>query len=84
MRIEGRRIIASRSRRFASSPSTLKLGSELDHRSRVVQASRRALAPGLFVRAFEDGIIHAIAGVDYTKRPAYRIRREKSPGADAA
>ena len=32
------------------------------NRSRVVQASRGALAPGLFVRVFEDGINRANGG----------------------
>ena len=47
------------------------------------QASRGALAPGLFIRAFGYGINQANAGAVYVKRPPIRIRRIKSPGADA-
>ena len=43
----------------------------------------KALAPGLFTRAIGYGIKHANAEADDTKRPAVRIRRIKSPGADA-
>ena len=47
------------------------------------KARRGALAPGLFIREFEDRIIHANAEVNNAKRPAVRIRRIKKPRADA-
>ena len=55
----------------------------MDHRSRVVQASRGALAPGLFVRHVRGPNEPHKRGVGYVKRPAAWIRRIKSPGADA-
>ncbi len=59
------------------------MGSGWDHRSRVLQASRGALAPGLFVRHVRQRNEPRKRGVGYIKRPAGCIRRKKSPGADA-
>ena len=56
------------------------MGSELDHRSRVAQASRGALAPGLFVRHVRRPNEPRKRGVSHVKQPAVRIRRIKSPG----
>ena len=43
----------------------------------------KALAPGLFVRHVRRRNEPRKRGVVYVKRPAVRIRRKKSPGADA-
>ena len=59
------------------------MGSELERHSCVVQASRGALASGLFVRHVRRRNEPLNRGAGYVKRSAVRIRRIKNPGADA-
>ena len=56
------------------------MGSELERHSCVVQASRGALASGLFVRHVRRRNEPRKRGVVYDKRPAVRIRQKKESG----
>jgi hypothetical protein len=55
-------------------------GSELDHRSHVFQASRGALALGLFVRHVRRRNEPRKRGVGYVKRRGASIRPKKESG----